>query len=81
MHPPAVFDEADTAVSHDLCYIGVDCERVVYDDIEGTCDLSQWVLKKISSTVKNNLFEFVSNFYHNTPELGWPMARGANKLV
>ena len=65
---------------HDLCYVGVDCKRILYDDmspLQWSCGFVRSVLKHSSTQAQQNMLTFAAEFYQNALDLGWPIARGS----
>ena len=51
---------------HDLCYIGVDCKRVVYDDLsplQWMCGFTRSIVKNPSESARLNMLNFCSDFF------------------
>ena len=64
---------------HDLCYVGVDCKRILYNDmssLQWSCGFVRSVLKQPSAQVQLNMLTFAAEFFQNALDLGWPIARG-----
>ena len=69
---------------HDLCYVGIDCKRVVYDDLsplQWMCGFTRSIMKNPCESARLNMLKFGSDFFQNALDLGWAVARGAYKVV
>ena len=65
---------------HDLCYVGVDCKHLTRYVSMWSCGFVRSVLKQPSTQAQLNML-FAAELYQNALDLGWPIARGAYKVI
>ena len=69
---------------HDLCFVGPECRRVLYDDLsplQWVCGYLRSILKQDSQTARNNMIAYGADLIQNALDLNWSTAKGAYKVL
>ena len=69
---------------HDLCFLGPDCKRVVYDELtplQWCCGFIRTILKTSFHATRHNMLVYVSELLQNALDLVWHTARGSYKVL